>query len=185
MTALSNDLIEEFCELCNWAFQVWVTHRVLFDDNPRAAELQKSQGAPALKRLNTICHEYSLLQIAKLHDPAISFGRPTLGIDYIVNYGGWSEQMLIKLKRLAEQLNKFERKLRKARNKVLSHNDLDAVMSYSRLGSFEKNDDAKYFQKLQEFVDLVHDEVIGGPWPFDDRVRRDTTALICMIKTNE
>ena len=185
MTAISNDLIEEFCELCNWAFQAWATFRVLFDDNPRAAELQRSQGAPALKRLNTICHEYSLLQIAKLHDPAITFGKPTMGIDYILKYGGWSEPMLIKLKSLAEQLNMFERKLRAARNKVLSHNDLDAVMSNSRLGSFDKNDDAKYFQKLQEFVDLVHDEVIGGPWPFDDHVRRDAAALMAMIKTNE
>lgn len=182
MSALSNIVVEEFCDLCDWAFQVWQNHRALFDDNPRAAELQSSSGARALKRLNTISHEYSLLQIAKLHDRAITHGKLTLGIDYIVTYGGWSEPILIKLTMLANKLNQFEKGLHEARNRALSHNDLAAILSGTVLGAFTKDEDIKYFETLQLFVNLVHDEVIGGPRPFTSSAKGDIVKLLTMVK---
>ena len=182
MSALSRIVAEEFCGLCDWAYQVWRNHRALFDDNPRAAELQASRGARALKRLNTISHEYSLLQIAKLHDRAVTSGKLTLGIDYVVTYGGWSEPLLTKLITLASQLNKFEQGLHGARNRALSHNDLAAILSGKILGAFEKDEDIKYFDTLQEFVNLVHDEVIGGPRPFNAYATNDVAALMAMVK---
>ena len=78
MSALSRRVVEEFYKLCDWSFQVWLNHRNLFDDNPRALELQKSMGAEALARLSAISHEYTLHQIAKLHDPAVVSGQVTL-----------------------------------------------------------------------------------------------------------
>ncbi len=181
MSALSKVVVEEFCKLCDWSYQVWLTHRELFDDNPRAVELQASSGADALQRVCVISHEYSLLQIAKLHDRAITSGKLTLGIDYIMTYGGWSATILAQLAKLADQLNQFQRGLREARNMALSHNDLAAILSSTVLGAFAKDDDIKYFETLQEFVNLVHAEVIGGPWPFDDLVTNDVSALMAMI----
>ena len=49
MSALSKVVAEEFCKLCDWSYQVWLNHRALFDNNPRAAELKSSSGADALK----------------------------------------------------------------------------------------------------------------------------------------
>jgi hypothetical protein len=57
-SAHSPRIVEEFCKLCDWSFQVWLNHRELFDDNPRAAELQQSMAAHALTRLRNISHEY-------------------------------------------------------------------------------------------------------------------------------
>ena len=182
MSALSPRVVKEFCKLCDWTFQVWLNHRELFDENPRAVELQKSMGAETLARLNTISQEYTLLQIAKLHDPSVVSGQITLGIEYIVKYGGWDQQLLEKLSGLADQLNEFARGLRSVRNKALSHNDLAAILSSSVLGEFEKGEDVKYFHVLQELVDLVHSEVIGGPSPFDDLVKNDVVALMAIIK---
>ena len=181
MSALSKVVAEEFCKLCDWSYQVWLNHRALFDNNPRAAELKSSSGADALNRLRIISHEYSLLQIAKLHDRAITSGKLTLGIDFIITYGGWSAPILAKLTNLADQLNQFERGLREARNMALSHNDLAAILSGTVLGAFAKDDDIKYFDTLQEFVNLVHAEVVGGPWPFDDLVTNDVSALMSMV----
>lgn len=182
MSALSRPIVEEFCKLCDWSFQVWLNYRELFDDNSRALELQKSIGAEALARLRTICHEYTLHQIAKLHDSAVVSGQITLGIEYIVKYGGWDQQVLVKLTALANQLNGFARGLRSVRNKVLSHNDLAAILSGLVLGEFAKDEDIKYFEVLQEFVNVVHSEVIGGPAPFDDLVKNDVAALMAIIK---
>lgn len=182
MSALSPRLVKEFCKLCDWSFQVWLNHRELFDDNPRSAELQQSMGADALARLNTISHEYTLLQIAKLHDRAVVAGEVTLGIEYILKYGGWNQATLDKLTDLATNLNEFAKGLRSLRNRALSHNDLAAVLSGAKLGEFEKDKDVQYFAALQEFVDVVHSEVVGGPYPFDDLVKNDVAALMAIIK---
>jgi hypothetical protein len=182
MAAHSVQVMQAFCKICDWTYQVWLNHREMFDDNPRAEELQKSMGADALARLRTISHEYTLLQIAKLHDPVVVAGQVTLGIDYIVKYGGWSGETALKLGKLTEKLNGFAKGLRSVRNMSLSHNDLAAVLSCATLGEFERDEDIQYFATLQQFVDVVHGEVIGGPWPFNDLVKNDVVALLAMLK---
>lgn len=182
MAAHSRRVTEEFCKLCDLAYEAWLNHRELFDENPRALELQKSIAADALERLRKISHEYTLLQIAKLHDPVVVAGQITLGVEYMVKYGAWHTQIATKLVKLAERLNAFASGLRTVRNKALSHNDLAAVLSGEALGNFAKGDDIEYFNTLQEFVNEVHAEVIGGPWPFNDLVKNDAAHLMAVIK---
>lgn len=155
----------------------------MFDDNPRAEELKNSIGGEALARLSIISQEYSLLQIAKLHDPAIVSGQITLGIDYVIKYGAWEAEIVSKLEGLAEKLTCFAKTLRSARNKALSHNDLAAVLSEATFGEFKKNEDIGYFEALQQFVNVVHEETIGGPWRFDDLVKNDVEAMMAMLKS--
>lgn len=181
MTALSPRIVTEFCRLCGWAYEAWLNHRELFDDNPRATELRDSHVGHAFARLSIVSQEYSLLQVVKLHDYAVVAGKVTLSIDYVLTYGGWSDPILQKLKALAERLEGFAAPLRSARNKVLSHNDLASVLSESQLGAFEKDADIAYFETLQEFVNVVHEEVIGGPWPFNDMVKTDIADLLAAI----
>jgi AbiU2 len=182
MQALSPHVVTEFCKLCDWAYQVWLSHRVLFDDNPRSAELQNSMAADAFLRLSKISHEYTLLQIAKLHDRAVVSGEVTLGIEYVLKYGGWDQPTLDKLGDIATQLDAFAKNLRTVRNKLLSHNDLAAVLSEAPLGEFKQDEDVQYFAALQQFVDVVHSSVVGGPFPFDDLVKNDVVALVATIK---
>lgn len=155
----------------------------MFDKNPRAKELKESIGADALARLNMISHEYTLLQITKLHDNPFMKGSVNLGINYMVECGMWSPVASDKLKLLADKLNKFAKNFRGLRNKVLSHNDLNAILSGEVLGEFNTGEDIQYFEALQQFVDLVHGEVVGGPRPFNDLVENDVVALMAMIKT--
>jgi len=44
MPALSARVVDEFCKVCNWTYEVWLTHRDLFNENPRSKELQTSSG---------------------------------------------------------------------------------------------------------------------------------------------
>lgn len=182
MPALSATVTLEFCKLCNWAYEAWVNHREFFDKNPRAIELQNSWAGEALARLSIISQEHALLQIIKLHDRAVMNGNVTLGIEYIISYGGWSESVQNNLEELAVKLNRFASQLRAVRNKVLSHNDLATIVTGATLGSFTDGEDEEYFKVLQEFVNTVHDKVIGGPWPFNDLVKNDVYALLATIK---
>jgi AbiU2 len=182
MAALSEPVVVEFCKLCGWAYETWLNHRELFDENARAEELQKSFAGDALARLSVISQEYSLLQVAKLHDSAVVSGKITLSIDYVVNYGAWSASVRSQLEALQTKLNAFGSQLRGARNKSLSHNDFAAVVSGATLGAFQKGDDEAYFQTLQDFVNIVHSEVVGGQWPFNDLVKNDVAAFLAVLK---
>jgi hypothetical protein len=64
----------------------------------------------------------------------------------------------------------------------LSHHDLETIVAGASLGKFAKGDDEKYFKTLQKFVNMVHGEVIGGPWPFSNQVKNDVTAFLIRIK---
>jgi hypothetical protein len=174
-------VVVEFCKLCGWAYETWLNHRELFDDNARADKLWQSWAGDTLARLSVISQEYSLLQVAKLHDSAVVSGKITLSIDYVVNYGAWSAPVRSRLEALQIKLNGFGSQLRNARNKSLSHNDLAAVVSGAPLGAFAKGEDEAYFQTLQELVNIVHGEVVGGPWPFDSLVKNDVAAFLAVL----
>jgi hypothetical protein len=182
MPALSPTVALEFCKLCGWAYETWLSHSELFDRNPRYAELQRSWAGDQLARLSVISQEYALLQVAKLHDPAIVSGKITLSIDYVVTYGAWNSTVRLNLEALKGKLDAFGAQLRSVRNRSLSHNDLAAIVSGKTLGSFEPGEGEKYFHILQEFVNVVHEEVVGGPWPFDDLARNDVAAFLAVLK---
>lgn len=183
--AFSPLIVEEFCKLCGWTYEVWLHHLELFDSNPRAEELNNASFTGAeFRRLSIISQEYSILQIAKLHDNAVSFGNITLSIDYVVTYGGWSKTVSDRLNALKEKLDNFARPLREARHKILSHNDLATIVAGNTLGAFPNGEDVKYFETLKEFVNVIHDEVLEGPCLlFDTLVRNDVVAFLAAIKT--
>src|SRR6185437_8750319 len=131
-----------------------------------------------LNRLSIISQEYGLLQIAKLHDKTDKYGNVNLGIDCLLNSGAWPISVRVHLEALAKGLEGFASQLRQVRNKVLSHHDLRTILAGAPLGEFAKGDDEKYFKTLQEFVNAVHGEVIGGPWPFCNFVVNDVEAFI-------
>lgn len=179
---LSASDVKEFCKLCDWARETWLNHLELFDNNKRTDELSNSFAAEELARLSIISQEYSLLQIAKLHDKAVMNGCATLGIDYVLTYGDWSNSVRYRLDELAKELGAFASQLLGVRNKLLSHNDLATIRTATRLGEFAEGDDKKYFKALEEFVNIVHNEVIGGPWPFNNLVINDVAAFLATIK---
>jgi hypothetical protein len=73
MTQISGDIAGTFLELCNWAYECWITHKRLFDENDRT-ERTIGKAKCFTARLSTVTQEYVLLQICKLHDPAIQRG---------------------------------------------------------------------------------------------------------------
>jgi hypothetical protein len=181
-SALSASVVLEFCNLCQWTYEVWLNHLELFDGNPRLTGPRNSYAKKELNRLSIISQEYGLLQLFKPHDKAVMNGNITLGIDYMLKYGGWSNSLRPRLEALAKELNDFANQLRSARNKILSHHDLETIVAGASLGKFAKGDDEKYFKTLQKFVNMVHGEVIGGPWPFSNQVKNDVTAFLIRIK---
>ena len=174
--------VEQFCTLCDKAHEYWLNYLELFDNNPRNAEICNSSAGKEWERLSNISHEYSLLQVVKLHDKAVMNGNINLGLDYMLTYGGWSDSVSARLKELKIELDCFASQLLDARNKILSHNDLATIEANTTLGAVAKGADEKYFKALKEFVDLVHSEVIGGPYPFNNFVKNEIAFFLRAIK---
>ena len=83
---ISKEAAKAFCSQCNWAYEVWVTHKCLFDDSP-TPEDNIALARDFTVRLSTITQEYALLQISKLRDPWKQGPRINLSIDYMVRFG--------------------------------------------------------------------------------------------------
>ncbi len=139
-----------FCQLCDWTYQVWITHKCLFDANPTPNN-NIGRLPHFTSRLATITQEYALQQIAKLHDPWKQGNATNLTINYFVERGAWGRQKPI-VQEIAARLAELHERILPARNKILSHHDLDTAISNTTLGSFSVGDDDSYFASLQELA---------------------------------
>jgi hypothetical protein len=176
--ALPPDIVMGFCNLCNDAYEFWRHHLKLFDNNPRQDELLTSHAGPEFARLSIISQEYSLLQIIRLHDKPSTGGNANLGISYVLQEGAWSASVRDQLAQMESTLELFAARIKDARNKAIAHNDLSALLAGNSLGAFEKDAEVSYFEILQEFVNVVHDQVIGGIFPFSTCVENDVAAFL-------
>ena len=179
MNPISKDVALKFCELCNWTYEAWVTHKRLFDEN-KIPESNIGKCVAFTHRLSVITQEYSLQQIAKLHDPATQRSSANLTIDYMVRFGEWDEQKGDIEKICADLLGLWER-LKPARNKILAHNDLGALMTDSPLGAFPEGLDDEYFRTLQSLANEVHKKWVGGLYPFNELAVVDVDEFLALL----
>ena len=181
MNPLSDQAVIKFCNLCNWAYEAWCTHRELFENNDIKDEtIGKSKSFTI--RLSIITQEYCLQQIAKLHDRAIMNNSINLSIDLIKRFGQWDEEEKDEVESLCNKLNELYVKIKSARNKLIAHNDLETLMQDKPLGEFPDNADLNYFETLQDLVNIVHEKWMGGPYPFNDLAKTDVAEFLEIMK---
>ena len=179
----NQEIIIKFCKLCSWTYEVWSTQRTIFDDNADLKSFEKLKCVDFLRRFNIILQEYTLLQIVKLHDPANQGINKNLSLDYIVNNIDWDQGAKSNLEKLKNRLDELLGNcLAVARRKSLCHNDFGITINNTTCGEFAKDVDMEYFEKLQEFIDIAHDKIVGGPYPFNDLAKSDTNVFISCLK---
>ncbi len=199
-SALSPEVVQKLINVCHDAYDAWTTRRVLFDNNPyeELLNISYSKHREFLHWLSEITMDYALLQIAKLHDPAVTSRNITLSFAYVVEYGGWDDETGEKLRRIHKRLTEKFEELKSARNKVLCHNDLAALLNNKPLGAFPENADVIYFETLKEFITGVQ----GSPFEWavahtndahcfrelivnDSEQRLETISVACVLSANQ
>ena len=178
---MSRDIAVAFCDQCNWAYEVWVTHKCLFDDNP-APEDNIGRTHDFTVRLSEIIHEYALQQVSKLHDPWKQSDSLNLSIVYMVRFGEWGDKQA-QIDATCTRLEEFYQYIRSARNKILSHIDLETVIDNRTLGKFPKDIDDQYFNTLQELVNEVHLHWTGKLYPFNDLAINDVREFLHLLES--
>ena len=180
MAVMSREIALKFCEMCNWVYESWTTHKKLFDKNDNA-DRNIGKCAYFTSRLSIITQEYSLQQVAKLHDPAIQGKSRNLTIDYVVRFGEWNESIQ-EVEGIAARLVGLRDSIILARHKILSHNDLETIMANEPLGGFAEDTDEEYFEALQELVNRVHEKWLDGPYPFNDLAGSDVDEFLHLLE---
>jgi len=181
MSPISADVALEFCKLCDWAYESWITHKTLFDDNKNPwKNIDKQRLRQFTTRLSGITQEYCLLQISKLHDRTEMGGSTNLTIDYIVLNGDWGHEMQ-RIKGLQNKLNEFWYHLKIARHKAIAHNDLKTLMSGLVFGTFPEGRDNEYFEALHELVDAVANKWLGNSYSFNDLAKNDVEEFLALL----
>jgi hypothetical protein len=118
-----------------------------------------------------------------MHDPARDKnGNYNLSIYYIVEYGGWDKEIKSNLGELRTRMLGLPHKIKDARNKILSHDDLTIIMGDKSFGAFDPREDERYFQYLREFASLVRESVVGEPFVYGDLVGNDVEVFMQCFK---
>jgi hypothetical protein len=118
--------------------------------------------------LNKILIEYMILQVCKITDPAKDFrNNANHTIAHFLQHFDFSEDRVLheRLKELSDKLHSFREKLLSARNKLISHSDRSAILSGFALGAASDKEWNEFWLNLQDFVQIVHTEIVGDP-PF-------------------
>ena len=126
MAVMTEEIALKFCELCNWVYESWITHKALFENNENKED-NIGRCVYFTSRLSIVTQEYSLQQIAKLHDRAVQRASTNLTIDYVITFGKWGERKE-EVEGIAARLSGLKERIIPARNKILSHNDLPTIL---------------------------------------------------------
>jgi cation transport regulator ChaC len=161
------DVVRAFCEDCVWTRAVRTHFLELFEVSDERRRLLAESANTFFHDLNTVLLEYVLLQQHKLVDQASSgTGKDNLTSNYLVGLE-WSEETKAGLKTENAALLGFREKIADARRKLIAHTDLRARLGVNDLGSFLQAEEAVFWDSLQRFVSLIHEEAIGGPFEID------------------
>ena len=164
--------LRQFCYICQYIYGRWITSYALFEELPNyiknetdflsMEEFLNTPYGSCLVRLREALNQDWILGIAKLHDPAGKGQNSNLCIDYIVKQRFWARKERVKIKDLVSQMYPFFEKIKPARDKVLSHNDLLFYKENKIFEIFSNDcDDEEYFKNLAKLCDKIWNKMLN------------------------
>jgi hypothetical protein len=177
LIAFGPAIAEKFCERCSWVHTVWSMQKA-FEEDSRTAVLMTNGYGYLFENIARMSVEHTLLEMAKLHDPACQQQRVNLSLEYIIEYGGWDSATTADLRRLFDKMREQFECIRYARNRAIAHNDLATILADAPLGAFPAGMDVDYFNDLESFATIVRDRVCGKFFEFTAHARSDVLMLL-------
>ncbi len=174
----AKEIVERFCGHVHWLVRVRYTFKVLFEDEqPSCQTLIKKTASSFFDDLNRILREYLLLECAKITDRPTTYGDTNFTVDYLVQNICWPsdkailekmaslpdghKDILQELKSLQRIAQGFREDIKLARDKLLAHLDMSAVLSSKLLGVFTEGKDKTFFCALEKLCNITHEACFG------------------------
>lgn len=150
--------VDRLARIAGWSYCQYHNYKVLFDGYDSNKPKYGNIAPNALGYLASALKEHVILQVCKLSDPLRDHrGNENLSIQFFVNHAEFHDPVAKhKLERLAEKLESFGKKLRPARDKIISHFDRKTAHDGKLLGAAEPEEWKEYWSDLKQFVEILY-----------------------------
>jgi len=175
-------IVTAFCEQCGWAWTIRNQYRVLYERSDQRLELLGHVANDYFSFMRSVLLDYLYLQFSRLTDPATQGPHTNLTAPFIANKLSWPPEIRERLRRHLQRLLAFRERVVIARSKHIAHVDLTAHLDGLPLGAFPEGEDDRFFESLQDFVNIAHDNVIGGPYPLNSVSHEDADSLVRYLR---
>lgn len=148
---------EAFCGSCVPLRALWEHYRTLFEGSDKKRELLQTTAPIFFRDLNAMFIEQLVQRICRLTDDAQTGKRKNLTIKYFIEYTDFTAApgTKAKLSSLSDPIHRFRDKIKIARDRFISHLDLEAVRLDQPLGAVSDDEWKQFWLDLQDFLNLL------------------------------
>jgi AbiU2 len=121
-------------------------------------QLLKTTAPTFFGDLHRLFVEHLVLHICRLTDNAETMGRKNLTVKFLIEHFDFSnaQDTVEKLKKITTDIDVFRELILPARNRFISHLDVEAVWLGDPLGAASTDKWMQFWRDLQDFLDLMH-----------------------------
>ncbi|MBV9964628.1 MAG: hypothetical protein JO008_02925 [Alphaproteobacteria bacterium] len=157
-TAVTEKDVWSFISMCVYARSVYRHYKALFESGSDTGSRFVQVAPICLGDIARVLKEYLILQVCKLTDPDRDHrGNENLSITFFTGSGGVSAALL----ETAAKLRGFGRKLKPARNKIISHFDRETTHAGEPMGGASNDEWNSFWHDLQAFCAELSEEYLG------------------------
>jgi len=161
------DLFVAFRDRCIWTHDCFYTYKALYESSPEVGIALHAAASRFFHDLNSILIEYVILQICKITDPAVTSGHKNLTFEHLNDELRLAELMTVEIESHSNELRAYRELIVEARNRLISHNDRDTILSELTVSSHTKQSVEAFFEHLYAYTDAVG--IASGEGPLDYR----------------
>ncbi len=150
--------VEAFRGSCVSLRSLWRHFEILFIGTDLKRELLQTTASTFFGDVHGLFVEHLVLHICRLTDNAETVGRKNLTVKFLIEHSDFSSapRTLEKLNRVSADIHAFRTLILPARNRFISHFDLEAVRLDAPLGAASDAQWKQFWIDLQDFLDLMH-----------------------------
>ena len=179
--------VQAFANACVLLRSRWQHFRILFEGSDLKRELLQTTAPTFFDDLNYLLTEHLVLHICRLTDNAQTMGRKNLTVKFLIEHSDFSAtpDMLGKLKRIRASIDAFRQKILPARNRFISHLDLEAVRLDQPLGAVTDAEWNQFWLDLQDFLESMFQHHVGPSEHFclnDIGMMSDADSLLTTLR---
>jgi hypothetical protein len=160
--------VKKFIDHCVILRASWTHYQTIFEGSDLQRELLQNTAHKFFCDLNHLLIQHLILKICTLTDPEMTMRNRNLTIPFLVNNADFAAtpRDMAKLKTIAARIDKFRKRILPARNKLISHLDLDAALGRKSLGGASVAAWRKFWLDLQDLVAILYKRYVDARGPF-------------------
>jgi hypothetical protein len=145
------------CGSCVSLRALWEHYRTLFEGSDKRRELLQTTAPFFFDDLNLVLIEQLITRICRLTDNPQTSGRKNRTVKFLVGYTDFTSapETKDKLLRLIDSIERFRNRIKIARDRFISHLDLEAVRLDKSLGEASDAEWNQFWLDLQDFLHLL------------------------------